>query len=137
MAATTNLARVYSGDSRILWLPCTASTIIYVGAAVSLASGYLRPLNVADAFAGFAEEFVDMTGLSNGARFCKVRAEGEIELAIAGTLAVTDIGGAVYATDDNTFKKTSTSALQIGKLSRFISATEGRVFFQAAILRSI
>lgn len=140
MAATTNLSRTYRGDGeKLLTIPVKGSAIIYVGAAVSVeaASGLLRALNVADGFAGFAEEFVDMTGLSDGTRMCKVRVRGEILLTIAGTLLITDFAGAIYATDSDTFKRTSTSALQIGRLSQFVSASKGWVMFEGAVARSV
>lgn len=139
MAATSNLGRTYRGGEALLAIPVKASAIIYIGAAVSVeaATGCLRALNVADGFAGFAEDYVDMTGLADAARMCRVRVKGEVLLAIAGTLALTDFAAAIYATDSDTFKKTSTSALQIGKLSEFVTTAKGWVDFEGAVKRSV
>lgn len=60
-----------------------------------------------------------------------------MRLPIAGTLAQTDIGVTVYASDDGTFTKTAGSNTAIGKLEEFISTTKGWVHFEAATVASL
>lgn len=113
-------------------IPMIASDIIYEGAAVGIvtASGHARPLVAADAFAGFAEAKADNSSGAAAAKNVRVVSSGLIELPIAG-LAITNIGAAVYASDDNTFTLVSTSNTKIGKVRRFISSGVGLVAFEA------
>ena len=113
-------------------IPMIASDIIYEGAAVGIvtASGHARPLVAADAFAGFAEAKADNSSGVAAAKNVRVVSSGLIELPIA-SLAITNIGAAVYASDDNTFTLVSTSNTKIGKVRRFISSGVGLVAFEA------
>lgn len=113
-------------------IPMIASDIIYEGAAVGIvtASGHARPLVAADAFAGFAEAKADNSSGLAAAKNVRVVSKGLIELPIA-SLAITNIGAAVYASDDNTFTLVSTSNTKIGKVHRFVSSGVGVVAFEA------
>lgn len=141
MALTANISRAFGVAPAPVFIrvPCadgsSAAIRFYRGAALSMASGYAKRLAGADTvFLGFCEEDFNHTGAA-GTKYVTVRACGSVQLAIAGTLAVTDFGAAMYATDDNTFKKTSTSALKIGNLLQFVSTTEGIVnFYSDALL---
>lgn len=126
-----NTPRAYEGGNRNE-IPMIASDIIYEGAAVGIvtASGHARPLVAADAFAGFAEAKADNSAGAAAAINVRVVTNGLIELPI-GSLAITNIGAAVYASDDNTFTLTSTSNTKIGKVHRFVSSGVGVVAFQA------
>lgn len=112
--------------------PVIASDIIYEGAAVGEnASGYARPLVAADPFLGFAVETVDNSSGAAGAKTVKVRTRGRAQLAVA-SLAITDNDRvAVYASDDDTFTKTSSGNSKIGWCSRYISSGVGIVEFEA------
>lgn len=95
-------------------VPVIAADIIYEGAAVGdNGSGYARPLVAGDPFRGFAEARADNSVGAAGDKRVRVRRYGGVVLTIA-SIAVTDIGKAVYASDDNTFTLTKGSNTQIG-----------------------
>lgn len=98
--------------------PVAASTKIYQGAAVGLSNGYARPLQAGDRFLGFAEATVDNTEGSAGAKDVRVQEQGKVKLPIAGVL-LTDVGKAVYASDDDTFTLTQSTNSHIGRVVRF------------------
>lgn len=103
--------------------PVIAAEIIYEGAAVGLvaASGHAQPLTSADKFVGFAERKVDNSAGAAAAKNVRVNKRGSVQLAVSGAV-ITDIGAAVYATDDNTFVFTPVSAVFIGFVRRFVSS---------------
>lgn len=111
-------------------LPMIAAEIIYEGAAAGIvsASGHVRPLVAGDDFAGFAEADTDNSAGAAAAINCRVRKYGDIELPISG-VAITDIGAAVYASDDDTFTLTSTSNSFIGYIRRFAGSGKVIVYF--------
>lgn len=125
-----NVVRVYEhGD--INTLPVIASDIIYEGAAVGdNASGYARPLVAGDPFRGFAVRKADNSAGAAGAVNVDVRTRGFIQLAI-GSLAITDVGKDVFASDDNTFTLTQSTNTRIGYVHRFVSSGVGIVAFAA------
>jgi predicted RecA/RadA family phage recombinase len=101
--------------------PVIANDIIFEGAAVGdNGSGYARPLVAGDQFLGFAEINVDNTGGSAGDKGVRVKREGAAQLPVT-SLAITDVGKDVYASDDNTFLLTATSNSYIGTVRSFIS----------------
>lgn len=117
-------------------LPVIAADIIYEGAAVGdNGSGFARPLQAADPFLGFALAKSDNSAGAAGAETVHLQSKGKIELAI-GSLVQGDLGAAVYASDDNTFTKTSTSNSFIGRVTRFVSAGVGIVTFDAGVINS-
>jgi hypothetical protein len=59
----------------------------------------------------------------------RVRRQGTIVLPI-GSLAATNIGAPVYASDDDTFTLTATSNTKIGTVVRFVSSGVGVVAFR-------
>ena len=131
---TTNMPRAYElGDDN--HIPMIAADIIYEGAAVGIvsASGHARPLTSADAFAGFAKYKVDNSEGAAAAKNIEVVKRGQVELSIA-SLAITDIGAAVYASDDDTFTLSSSSTVFIGFVKRFVSSGVGVVEFNAGVL---
>lgn len=108
-----------------------AADIIYEGAAVGdNASGYARPLVAGDSFRGFAESKVDNSAGAAGALNVRVKQKGIVKLPI-GSLAITDVGKAVYASDDDTFTLTATSNSHIGRVISFVSTGVGMVEFDA------
>lgn len=117
-------------------LPVEASEIIYEGAAVAdNGSGYMQPaVTNVGAFRGFAYRKADNASGSAGDINVRVRQKGTVKLAIVGVSAVTDIGKLVYASDDNVFTITASTHLKIGRISRWILATEAMVHFESASL---
>lgn len=111
--------------------PVIASDIIYEGAAVGdNASGYARPLVAGDPFRGFAEAMADNSTGSAGDVNVRVKERGKVKLAIT-SLAITDVGKDVFASDDNTFTLTQSTNTRIGHVHRWISTGYGIVAFEA------
>ncbi|WP_191085632.1 capsid cement protein [Roseococcus microcysteis] len=126
---SANLARSFElGD--FTDLPVAASAVIYEGSAVGIASGYARQLNAGDLFAGFAHIGVPVAPAANGDLLVRVRRMGLIVLTIT-SVAVTDIGKPVYASDGDTFTLTSGSNSHIGRVVRVIAANTALVAFDA------
>lgn len=115
-------------------LPVTDNVVIYRGSAVGViaATGYARQLQTTDIFAGFAENTVDntVTGHASGFKNVPVRRYGYVLLTL--TVAITDFGAQVYATDGNTYTLASgASAVLIGTVHRYVSSTTAIVEFRA------
>lgn len=111
--------------------PVIAADIIYEGAAVGdNGSGYARPLVAGDPFRGFAEKKADNSGGSAGDINVRVLSKGKVKLAIS-SLAITDVGKDVYASDDNTFTLTPSTNTRIGYVHRWISTGYGIIAFDA------
>ena len=114
-------------------VPVIAGDIISEGAAVGdNGSGYARPLQAGDYFYGFAEQNADNAAGAAGDVKVRVRTQGAVQVPISG-LAITNIGAAVYASDDNTFTLTATDNTYIGRLSRFVKSGVGVVTFNTLI----
>jgi hypothetical protein len=103
---------------------------IYEGMAVGSLAGYARQLVAADVFLGFAEATVDntLTGHAAGGKNIRTRRKGSIQLDVT-SLAITDIGKDVYASDANTFTLVATNNTFIGKVERYISSGVGIISF--------
>lgn len=127
--AADEIRRYELGD--LNHIPVIAAEIIYEGAAVGevAASGHARPLQGGDAFLGFAERKADNSAGAATDIDVTVRTHGRVQLPIA-TLAAVDVGVPIYASDDNTFTKTSTSNTKIGTCIRFVSSGVGIVEFK-------
>lgn len=123
--------RVYElGDKNDF--PVIAADIIYEGAAVGdNASGYARPLVAGDPFRGFALTDANNASGAAGDINVHVQQRGRIQLSI-GSLAITDVGKPVYASDDNTFTLTASTNSYIGRVVRYVSSGVGIVEFDAA-----
>lgn len=110
-------------------LPVVASDIIFEGAAVGdNGSGFARPLVAGDSFRGFAIENTDNSLGAAGDKRVKLKKWGEIVLPIT-SLALADVGKAVYASDDDTFTLTATSNSYVGTVSRWIATGSGVIAF--------
>ena len=107
---------------------------IYQGSAVGLTSDTARALNAADTFAGFCER--QKTNASGGSTKAPIRTSGIVELAVA-SVAATNIGDTVYATDDNTFTLVASGGVAIGKVHEFLSSGRCLVKFEAVLARSL
>jgi len=126
-----NAPRVLVGGD-VNELPVIATDIIWEGAAVGvvLASGHARPLTAVDKFAGFALAKADNSAGAAAAINCRMFRKGCVKLSVAGAV-ITDVGQPVYATDDNAFQFTPTSAVFIGFVRRFVSSGVVEVDFDA------
>lgn len=103
-------------------VPVIAADIIYEGSAVGdNGSGYGRPLVAGDPFRGFAVAQADNSAGAAGAKYVEVKHEGRVQLAVT-SVAITDVGKAVYASDDDAFVLTATSNSFVGRVVRFISS---------------
>ena len=140
MALIKSTPRTFRGAVTVADLdePVVASDIIYEGAALTDAggAGVVGPCVGTETFRGFAMAERDNSAGAAGALKVPVRREGEVLLTIS-SLAQTDVGVTIYASDDGTFTKTSTSNCAIGVLTEYVSSTQGWVRFQAAPLRSL
>lgn len=128
---STNEPRSFEiGDNNDL--PVIATDIIYEGSAVGdNGSGYARPLVAGDPFRGFCTIPADNSLGSAGDKRVHVQQSGRVQLAI-GSLAITDVGKPVYASDDNTFTLTKSTNSYIGRVIRYVSAGVGVVAFDAS-----
>lgn len=130
MALSANTPRDYElGDRNEFGV--TASTKIYEGSAVSMnpATGFARKITAGDIFLGFAEGPADNTSGADGAIRVRVRDTGKVVLSISAA-AITDIGKAVFASDDNTFTFTQGTNVYIGRVIRWISTGVVLVAFE-------
>lgn len=100
--------------------PMVSDDIIYEGSAVGLASGLARPLNAGDIFAGFADEHADNAAGAGSARRVRVRRRGVVQLPVTSA-AITDIGKAVFASDDDTFTYTQSTNTYIGRVVAWVA----------------
>lgn len=117
--------------------PVIASDIIYEGAAVGLvdATGHARPLTSVDQFVGFAQRQADNSDGDAAAINVKTIKSGSAKVAISGAV-ITDVGQAVFATDDNTFVFTPVGSVFIGFVRRWISSGYVIVEFNAGVLKN-
>lgn len=127
MALSADTKRVFELGEQTT-VPVKASAQIYIGSAVGFTSGYARSLTAGDDFAGFALE--NKLGTTDGAVTCQVSTHGQVSLAIT-SIAVTDIGKPVYASDDGTFTLTQGSNSKIGTVSRWVATGTAIVRYQA------
>jgi hypothetical protein len=107
------LARIYvQGDQNDF--PVKQSAAIYEGSAIGINAGYARQLVAGDPFAGFAMLDVAAPSADGGARV-RVRTRGRLVVTLA-SVAVTDIGKPVYATDGNAFTLTQSTNSHVGRV---------------------
>ncbi len=130
MALSANASRTYE-TGYINELPVKASTTIYEGAAVGDdAAGYARGLVAGDQFRGFAEAKADNSSGDAGDIKVRVITKGIIKLSIT-SLAITDVGRPVYASDDGTFALAGIGTY-VGHVYRYDSSGVGYLEFDAA-----
>lgn len=114
-------------------LPVIATDIIYEGSAVGdNGSGYARPLVAGDPFRGFAESKCDNSTGAAGALRVRTRTKGKVKLPIT-SLAITDAGKDVYASDDDTFTLTQGSNTRVGYVYRWLESGYGIIAFDANV----
>lgn len=126
---TTATARTYlQGDLEDL--PVKAASAIYEGSAIGFTAGYHRHLAAGDEFAGFALQDV-ASQTNDGDAYVRVRTRGRIVLTIT-SVAVTDIGKPVYATDGNAFTLTASTNAHIGRVVGVYGTNLAIVAFDAS-----
>lgn len=105
--------------------PVLASAVMYGGTLGFLEGGYANSDTDTgnNKFAGIVRDTVDNSSGGNGAKSCEFKRKGLFLLTGSG-FAIGDVGVAVYASDNFTITKTSTNNVQIGKIAKFVSATE-------------
>jgi hypothetical protein len=131
---TAALARTYEvGDHAHYGVKDVSA--IFQGSAVGLVpsstgAGYARQLTAGDFFVGFAEMDVASTA-GDGAATVRVRQRGKVLLTIT-SVAVTDIGKPVYASDGDTFTLTQSTNVHIGRVVRVAATNTAVVEFDAS-----
>lgn len=102
-AATANVNLNRYADMEIKLYPVGAALHIYRDTNVGVdPAGYLKPFVPGDVFVGVAYEEKDNSAGAAGALSCRVRMDGDFDLAIT-SVALTDIGSPVFCTDDQTY----------------------------------
>jgi hypothetical protein len=111
--------------------PVAASATIYEGSMCGAASGYARALTAGDLFLGHAFEKVDNSAGSAGDKDVKLLT-GIYRLQVTLTsVAITDIGKDVYASDDGTLTLTAGSNSRVGRVHRYVTTNTCVVEFHA------
>jgi predicted RecA/RadA family phage recombinase len=107
MALSKDTPRQYAGAGVY---KRTAGGTVYAGSCLEIdASGNVVASSGGGQFGGFA-----LDGAASGETL-EVLQDGEVWVPLSGT-AATDLGDAVYASDDGTFTKTATSNMKIGTI---------------------
>lgn len=104
--------------------PVKASTHVYAGTFVGLASGYLRNFTNTDIAVGLCVEDVNNDVATDGAKVAKVQVQGSLKYAVTGA-AITSVGAKVYVTDNQTLTTTGSNYTNfLGTIQRY-DATSG------------
>lgn len=112
-------------------IPVAATTKIYEGAVVSLSSGYAKGYAGTDTiFLGIAARQADNSAGGAGAITVKVQKNHHYRQVTLTGVAITNVGAAVYASDDGTFTLTASTNLPVGKVSRFVATNTCVVKFE-------
>ena len=113
LSANRDVSRYVGGS--IQAYPVEASGHVYKGGFVGLsASGHAQPLAAGDQCVGIAVEEADNSSGVDGDKTVRVESFGDFEHALSGA-ARTNIGAAVYASDDGTLTFTATANSLVGK----------------------
>lgn len=120
----------FEAETSVNTLPVAASNTVYRGSAVGSTNGYVKQLVAGDTFKGFAMETKDNSTGADGDLTISVRHRGIAQLAVT-SVAVTDEGKAVYASDGATFTLTQGSNSRIGTVHRYVSSGVAMVKFDA------
>jgi hypothetical protein len=114
-------------------VPSASGAKPFMGSAISYGSGgYCNTLTAGQRFAGFCVETIQDKdkASADGARYIDVIG-GTFVAALSITVAVTDIGARVYATDDNAFTMTQAGAsTYIGRIIGLDSSSRAIVLCQ-------
>lgn len=120
MAVTANqIVKRQGRDGKIARIGVAATKHLYEGTLVYLDAGGDATDVIVDAntvFAGVAIQEIDNSAGADGDKEIEVWTDGDFEWSIGGTLADSEIGTAIYGTDNFACNQTSTGQPQIGKL---------------------
>jgi len=128
MALSSNTPIVHElGDYNSI--PVIDNDIVYEGAMVGMVagSGHGNPINLSgdgtDVFMGHSRYEVDNTLVDHAAAGKNIRLLcGRYRLKVTLTgVAITDVGATVYASDDNTLTKSSSNAVVVGVITRYVT----------------
>lgn len=121
-------------------IPMIAAGTAYAGSAIgeSASTGNARAFVDGDVFLGFATAKADNSAGAIGDVNVRVRQKGILRITdCGGTVTDDHLGAIVYLTTDNDFSITdSGSDVTLGRIVRFVGASEVYVYFESAILRS-
>ncbi len=122
MAALTADRQVATAASQLLReYSVAAAETIYKGAFVGLnPAGYAKPFVPGDLLVGIAYEQKDNASGAAGALKVRVITEGDAQLTLA-SVALTDVGKPVYATDDNTISLTGHPDAYVGRIINYVT----------------
>lgn len=119
MALSANRELKFYTSQELVDIPVDDNVNIYKGAfvGVNASTGYGRPLVAADDFLGVAYQQADNTASGHTAGGINVRLHQSIDIVhtLSGA-AATDIGSAVYASDDGTLTLTSSGNSRVGRI---------------------
>lgn len=119
---------VVEGD--FMDFPVAASQTIYEGSMVGLSSGYARALTAGDTFVGHAfAKAVEATAADGGVDV-KVRSGIYRMKVTLASVAVSDVGKDVYASDDGTYTLTQGSNSYVGRVAQYVAANTCVVEFR-------
>ena len=137
MTALSDTFEAKRQDGDIMDYEVKAAQDIYKGAIVCVkhtSDGYLYAALSTQAadylFAGIAVEnslVTDVTTDTQGLRWARVFRNGVFELPTSGDLTQAIVGERVYAEDDNAVGTTTTHALYVGIVVKYISTTRVKV----------
>lgn len=128
-ALAADAQREKRGIGRVFHFPVAANVTIYKGALVRMsAGGFAEP---AAAGAGGPVVGVAIEKVVNGAvaGAVNIRVDADCEfLFAASSITQAMVGTAMLVIDDNTVDETSASSSEVGKLTQFVSTTQGWVY---------
>jgi len=111
-------------------LPVAASTTIVLGDMLSVnSSGYINDLQAGETFVGHAIEAADNSAGADGVMRVKVRCGQYAKQVTLTSVAVTDVGDSVYASDDSTLSLTASTNSQVGAVRAYVAANTALVEF--------
>ena len=126
LSADTPMTQVVGTRSAV---PAAAAATIYEGSMVGLSSGYGRALTAGDLFMGHCLEKVDNSSGAAAAKTILLLC-GAYRLNVAITsVAVTDVGCHVYASDDGTYTLSAAGNSLVGVVTRYESSGYAEVEF--------
>jgi hypothetical protein len=109
-----------------------AAKKIYKGALVGLTpSGYAKPFEPGDVFAGLAYEQKDSTSdATDGTKSVRVVTQGDFKFTLSGA-ALTDVNRPLYATADNTLATTGHPDAFVGRVVNYLASNTALVRLRA------
>ena len=116
-------------------LPVLASTKVYEGAVVSVtAAGFAKGYAGTDTiFGGIAQAEANNSAGASGDINVQVRRGQFYGVVTLSSAADADAGDAIYASADDTFTKTSTSNLEVGKIVQVMATDKVLVQFNTGL----